>query len=239
MVCHTRVQTLFWGMVCHGLSLARPALPTLLGQDHTATVQRGSGPVCPAHFQGRDTQLVPSVGPGLAHGGIQRITQHPQLTIKDVKLICRVTKPCKRQNPGGESPCLGASTFQPLHHQDTAGHSPALSSLSLGWQENQKRTHRALPKERVPPTVGGEVVGHILTQTHSPDALLELVHDRVADKAAPSCTQENTSVPPGLALARSPPWPYTRLKAQGAFSSAQFPPYPFPHSIWGQFSRWE
>lgn len=60
---HTRVQTLFWGMVCHGLSLARPAPPTLLGQDHTATLQCGSGPVCPAHCQDRDTQAVPSVGP--------------------------------------------------------------------------------------------------------------------------------------------------------------------------------
>lgn len=127
-VCHTRIQTLFWGMVCHGLSLARPAPPTLLGQDHTATVQGGSGPVCPAHCQDRDTRVVPSVGPSTwGHPA-----QHPQLTIKDVRLIRRVTKPCKRQSPKGGSPCLGPGTLQPLHRQDTSGHSLILSSLSLG-----------------------------------------------------------------------------------------------------------
>lgn len=105
-----------WGLLCHlmpivsdglphkgtgsvpGNGLAwpfpcQPSPPTFLGQDHTATVQGGPGPVCPAHCQDRDTQLVPSVGPSLAHGSTQCITQHPQLTIEDVKLICRVTKP--------------------------------------------------------------------------------------------------------------------------------------------------
>lgn len=86
---------LAWPLPC------KTSSPTLLGQDHTATAQCGSGPVCPAHSQDRDTPLVPSVGPSLAHGDTQCITRHPQLTIEDVKLICRVTKPCKRQSPGG------------------------------------------------------------------------------------------------------------------------------------------
>lgn len=78
----------------------------------------------------------------------------------------------------------------------------------------------------MPPTVGGEVVGDILTQTHSPDALLELVHDSVTDQAGSSCTQNTPSAAskPYLALVQSPPPPYTRLKAQGAFSSEKWVP---------------
>lgn len=37
------------------------------------------------------------------------------------------------------------------------------------------------------PTVCGEVVGHVFAQAHSPDVLLKLVHDGIADSAAPSC----------------------------------------------------
>lgn len=44
--------------------------------------------------------------PSLAHGGTQCIARDPQLTVEDVKLVCRVTEPCKRQSPGW-SPCLG------------------------------------------------------------------------------------------------------------------------------------
>lgn len=44
--------------------------------------------------------------PSLAHEGTQYIARDPQLTVEDVKLVCRVTEPCKRQSPGW-SPCLG------------------------------------------------------------------------------------------------------------------------------------
>lgn len=62
-----------------------------------------------------------------------------------------------------------------------------------------------LPEDCVPLTIGGEVVSHILTQTHSPDALLELVHDGVTNQAAPSCTWRDTTSGLRPARARSPP----------------------------------
>lgn len=60
------------------------------------------------------------------HTGTQRLTRDPQLTIEDVKLVCRVTKPCKRASPG-QSPCLGTWDSPALHHRDTVGHSPILA----------------------------------------------------------------------------------------------------------------
>lgn len=124
------------------------------------------------------------------------------------------------------SPYLGPGTLQPLHPQDIARHSPILASLSLGWPEHGDRPHTGLPENHVLPTVGGEVVGHILTQTHSPDALLKLVRDGVADQAGPSCTWGDTidGLRPYLALPRRLPCPCTRLRAQGAFSSEKWVP---------------
>lgn len=71
----------------------------------------------------------------------------------------------------------------------------------------------------MPPTVCGEVVGHIFAQAHSPDVLLKLFRDGIADLAAPSCMgREMLSAASSSALKPScaPP---AKLRAKGSFSS--------------------
>lgn len=124
-------------ILSNGLSwplLCQTSPPTLLGQDHTAMVQCGSGPVCPVHCQDRDTQLLPSVGPSLAHKHTQCITPHPQLTIKDVKLICRVTKPCKTQESERDPLVWDLACSSPCIPRTLQGTVPSLHLCPWGDQ---------------------------------------------------------------------------------------------------------
>lgn len=66
--------------------------------------------------------------PRLVHASGQCIAWELQLTVENVELVCRVTKPCKRESLK-PSPCPVTTA---THPRDTTGYSPVLASLSPG-----------------------------------------------------------------------------------------------------------
>lgn len=86
------------------------------------------------------------------------------------------------------------------------------------------------PGNCVPPTVLGEVVGHVFVQAHSPDTLLELLRDSVTDPAGPSCVGRETLSPAASSAPKPPRAPHGKAWGQGVFqlrgADYQLPPHP-------------
>lgn len=110
------------------------------------------------------------------------------LTVKDVEIIRRVAEPCEREGLGRSAALCGDSQT----HVDVP-----LPSALLVPDPNQRWPPSAAPTPGscVAPTVRGEVVAHILTQAHSPGALLKPVHYGVAELAAAACGETHHHSP--------------------------------------------